>query len=592
MRRQGSALTRRITRMSDTAMNVAVNTAFDAAMRINRRRYWPPLEQATADPALAQAETLQRILDQNVATTFGRSHDFGAIDNGDQFRRVVAVQDYESLRPLIEKQERNATAELTSAQPVLYAQTSGTSGSPKYLPITSDGIDRVARIQRIFATAVHAGTEMFSGKIVGIGSPAVEGRLPGGSPFGSASGMVYEGMPSVVRRKYVLEPEVLAIGDHEVRYQVIAALCMAEQAVTGVATANPSTLLRLRAVMVENWDMLVKAIGDGHLAVAESLPGDQQAAVARRLRGDRRRADELDNLRSLVGDDVGYRHLWPNLSAITTWTGGSAGFALSALEPFLDPSTRIVELGYSASEVRGTIGIDPTSNLCLPLLSDNWYEFVDRRRREEVGPEGLGTDDFMGIESLDPAQQYYVYVTTFDGLYRYDMNDIVEVTGRFESTPTLGFVQKGRGVTNITGEKLSESQVLDAMNTAQRRHGVALTFFILLADEQESRYLLHTEDPGSRGLASELAEDLDALLSSSNIEYGSKRSSGRLGPVEGRDLMPGAADAYRAACVEQGQRDAQFKYLHLQYVEDCTFDFAEHQLDPGSDPEADLPLGS
>ncbi len=565
----------------DRVMNVVVNAAFDAAMRINRRRLWPPLQEAAADPAASQNETLRRILQENRTTTFGRQHGFATIAGAEEFRAAVSVNDYESLRSLIETQERNATAELTAARPVLYAQTSGTSGSPKYLPITSDGVDRVARIQRIFATAVHAGTGMFSGKIVGIGSPAIEGTLPGGSPFGSASGMVYEGMPSVVRRKYVLEPEVLAIADHDVRYRVIAALCLAERGVTGVATANPSTLLRLRAVMADDWDELLDAVANGGMSLADGLPSDQRTAVVRRLAGDRRRAEELSAIRSEVGDEVGYRHIWPKLSAITTWTGGSAGFALAALEPFLDPATRIVELGYSASEVRGTIGIDPLTNLCLPLLSDNWYEFVDRSRREEVGPDGLQPSDFVGIESLDPDKQYYVYVTTFDGLYRYDMNDIVSVTGRFEATPTLAFVQKGRGVTNITGEKLSESQVLEAVSSAQRRHGVALTFFILLADERESRYVLHVEDPDRRGLGTVLAKDVDELLARSNIEYGSKRSSGRLGPIVGRDLSPGAADAYRAACVADGQRDAQFKYLHLQYVDQCSFDFDQQRIDLG-----------
>ena len=58
-------------------------------------------------------------------------------------------------------------------------------------------------------------------------------------------------------------------------------------------------------------------------------------------------------------------------------------------------------------------------------------------------------------------------MSTQTGLYRYFMNDIVRVTGKFHETPTIQFVQKGKGVTNITGEKLYESQVIQAVLSAE-----------------------------------------------------------------------------------------------------------------------------
>lgn len=552
-----------IERAAERAVDGLVNTGFDVAMRINRRRFWPRLTEAATGPAEAQRTVLRRIVEQNRSTTFGRQHGFDRIESSTDYRRAVPVQDYESLRPLIEEQERTGKRNLTTDQPVIYAQTSGTSGEPKYIPMTADGVARTSRAQRIFASALHAGTDMFAGKIVGIGSPAIEGQLPGGTPFGSASGMVYEQMPSVVRRKYVIGPEVLSIDEPDLRYRTIAARCMAASDVTGVATANPSTLLRLRSVMVERWEELVAEIASS----------------------DRSRAEELNRLGERHGDNVGYAHIWERLAAITTWTGGSAGFALSALEPHLHPSTKIVELGYSASEVRGTIGIDPTTNLCVPLIDDNYYEFVARDDRESAG-DGGASDRFVGLDELQQGEQYYVYVTTFDGLYRYDMNDIVEVTGRFAATPTLAFVQKGRGVTNITGEKLSESQVITAVEAALQPTDTPLTFFVALADEEAANYRLYVErashssadqaDPSTAdAFEVRLAADVDRRLGEANIEYRSKRSSGRLGPMIGIEVRAGTADAYRAACVAAGQRDAQFKYLFLQCQANCDFDFDE-----------------
>ena len=62
-----------------------------------------------------------------------------------------------------------------------------------------------------------------------------------------------------------------------------------------------------------------------------------------------------------------------------------------------------------------------------------------------------------------PGRRYYVLFTTAAGLYRYFMNDLVEVTGFFHRTPLLRFVQKGKGVTSLTGEKLYEAQAIEAV---------------------------------------------------------------------------------------------------------------------------------
>lgn len=568
--------------LANRLVDGAVDLAFDGVMRRSAAKLWPEVEKAARNPQATQAAVLQQILADNASTRFGREHGFADLATSDAYRRAVPTQSWDSLQRLIERQERSKESTLTSAQPVMYAQTSGTSGSPKFIPITERGVERLARAQRLFTTKVHRSTAMFDGKLVGIGSPAVEGHLPGGSAYGSASGLVYEGMPSLVRRKYAIGPEALALEDHGIRYHVIAAHCLAERNVTGVATANPSTLLRLRNVMLAEWDDLVHAVQHGEFVdrVANALTDDERAAFRQKLGRRPVRARALRQLRVLHGDRLGFAHIWPGLAVIATWTGGSCGFAIDALRPFLLESTIVAELGYSASEVRGAVGIDPRTNQCLPLLEDTFFEFVPRAVRDELS-RPLAPDDFLELHELEVGGQYYVWVTTSEGLYRYDMNDIVEVTSRWEMTPCIAFVQKGRGVTNITGEKLSESQVLKAVADAADALDVTVAFFVLLADEVNARYVLCVErqDAGGRSqqAVDELAVEIDERLKALNIEYGSKRNSGRLGVVSAIDLEPGAGEAYRRAKVSEGQRDAQFKYLHVQLLNDCGFDFTVHE---------------
>ena len=189
-----------------------------------------------------------------------------------------------------------------------------------------------------------------------------------------------------------------------------------------------------------------------------------------------------------------------------------------------------------------------------------------------------GGSDFLGLHELEQGGEYYVFVTTPDGLYRYDMNDIVRVSGMVHQTPSLDFVQKGKGITSITGEKLTESQVLDAVPAALLRRNVHQRFFIVIADEDAAGYALFVEAEG-RGASSldggtGIGDKIDSRLCELNVEYDAKRKSGRLVPLEVRWLRRGAGDQYRAFCVEYGQRDAQFKYLHLQYARECRLDFA------------------
>ena len=67
-------------------------------------------------------------------------------------------------------------------------------------------------------------------------------------------------------------------------------------------------------------------------------------------------------------------------------------------------------------------------------------------------------------------REYYIFFTTTSGLYRYDINDVIKVTGRYNQTPQIIFLRKGRGMTNITGEKLSVNQVIEAVQSRRARN--------------------------------------------------------------------------------------------------------------------------
>jgi hypothetical protein len=543
--------------------HISTHWVLKTALRMTQGGHYRRLLEASKTPRDMQAEVLNRILATNAETAFGKRHGLSHANNIDDYRRAVPIQTYEDLRPLIDRQELTGEQCLTREPPVYYHRTSGTVGTPKDIPVTEAGLRRTRQHQKIFAHAVAKGTKALGGKVFGITGQAVEGKMPGGTPFGSASGLLYQSHSKLVRSRYVLPAELSDIEAYQARYLAMAAYGLSEPSVTCIGTANPSTLVRLLSLINQQPDAILRAVADGGLpdaARAGALPDNA-------LRPKPRRAAYLAG-RLATSGQLTYADIWPDLKAVTTWTGGSCAVPLRALSASLPEDARIIELGYLASEVQGTVNIDVRQNICLPTLLDTVFEFAERGQWED------GDADFLSLHELDIGGEYYVFVTTAEGLYRYDMNDIVRVTGRANQTPTLAFVQKGKGVTSITGEKLYEVQVLEAVMTALGNRGIQTNFFIMLADQEAARYTLYVEAGSpNHGAEPKIAADLDRSLRCANIEYDNKRGSGRLVPLTVRWLRGGAGEKYRADRVAAGQRDAQFKYLHLQYAHECAFDF-------------------
>lgn len=197
----------------------------------------------------------------------------------------------------------------------------------------------------------------------------------------------------------------------------------------------------------------------------------------------------------------------------------------------------------------------------VPALNDNFYEFVEIKERHRKNHK------FLTMQQLQIGKHYYIVVTSQNGLYRYDINDIVTVIGHYNHTPCIRFVQKGAGVVSLTGEKLYEAQLIQVMSQFNARLNASIAFFLMLGCPQRLQYVLYIE-------YAPCAIDIEAQLSQINREFRDKRRSGRLLPLQIQFVLPGTGEAYKRYCIQQGQREAQFKMKHLQYLDDCGFDFS------------------
>jgi hypothetical protein len=537
-----------------------------------RHTHWRNLVKSAKNPLGIQEKVLKAILRDNQGTQYGKAHSFDKISTYHQFAQYVPVITYETLRPYIENQLSSAIPALTAEQPVMYATSSGTTGEPKYVPIIREELQRQKRHTALLTYSQYVFDPLaFSGKVWVMAASAVEGRFENGIPWGSASGFLYASMSPAIANKYLIPPEVFAIKDNSLKYDLILRLALAEKNITYFSAANPTTLLRLCALANQQGDVLAEDVERGRFSREAELAPDVVKAIQKMLKPNFNRAAEL---RSVFNSDraATFSDLWPHIRLVSTWTGGNCGVAARSARTQLSAGTQIVELGYLSSEFCGTLTVDCNLIAGLPTITDYFFEFIEPEEWD------AGSRKFRLIHQLEAGQDYYLVITTPSGLYRYFINDIVHTEGVYHNTPLIRFVQKGKGVTNITGEKLYESQLTEAMSKAEKHFNFHPDFYLMLADVEQQIYHLYLEMDGIKENATEIARHLDKSLCDLNIEYCTKRESGRLHPLEVTLLKKGAGEKYRTYCIQSGQKDGQFKMMTLQYTHQCPFPFQTMQL--------------
>ena len=528
-----------------------------------RKKYYVPFIELTKNPKINQWNLLKNILHQNKDTHFGSKHKFTSIQSYKDFQNAIPINEYEDLRSYINQQEQTGEPYLNSQQPVMYAQTSGTTGEPKNIPILNASIESYKHSQSLFSYTLYSfDIEVYSGNILAIVSPDIEGYLSTGTPYGAISGLIYKSMPALLRQSYLLPFEIFTVSDYDVKYYLICAFALKSENITLIATPNPSTILRLKDIIDTNFENLLHDIESGNLSCMKEIDPKKRQRINCKFKPNQLRASQLRELKKKRGRLI-ISDIWPNLKLISTWTSGNCSTLLPALRAQLSSKSFIGEIGYMSSEFRGTVNLDIRNEIQVPTLNENFFEFVER---DEWGSE---SPNFLMLHEIELGNDYYIFVTTQNGLYRYFINDIIQVTGKYHNTPTIKFIQKGDGVINLTGEKLYEDQVNKAVLKVIKNYNLRIKFYVMVAYSKELKYRLYIQQPFKAAYAHEIEEEISHL----NIEYMEKRKSGRLMPLEVVCVEKRTAEEFKKYNLDKGQREGQFKLIRLLSDKDCDFDF-------------------
>jgi len=504
-----------------------------------------------------QEALLAQLIDRHKDTSFGRDHSFASIRSYDDFVRAVPIRTYEQLRPYMDRVlEGETTALLPADEDVLmFSMTSGTTGRPKHIPVTATFAAHMKRTFSLYGyRMVCDHRPVWLRPLLTITSPMAESRSPTGLPCGAISGLLAQRQMAIVRRMYIVPPEVIGVRDPTLKNYAIMRLAVVRD-VSFITTANPSTTVKLIESGQEHIERLIRDVADGTFTPPTDDDSGDLAQVMR-FRPKREIARRMEEGLRRDGRFLP-RHVW-NVGFLANWTGGTLKLYLPHLRELFD-NVPIRDIGLVASEGRFSIPLADETPAGIAEITANVLEFVPADQH--------GRDDAVALpaDQTEIGQEYFLVVTNHAGLWRYHLDDRVRVVDHIGTSPIFEFLCRGVSTANITGEKLTEHQVVEAMKAATAETGVRVERFVTQGHFARPPYyeLRYDVVDGSQD-GDALADAFDRALAEMNLEYAAKRKSGRLGPVRVIHLPPGTLEqAERNAIRARRSRGEQYKHQYL-----------------------------
>jgi hypothetical protein len=540
------------------------------------RRQLAKFEAATLRPREVQEALLRDLLAYQSNTAFGRDHRFGDVRTVEDYRRRIPVAGYDYVEPYLDRVRKGETnALLADPRVLMFALTSGTTASRKYIPVTRQYLADYRRGWNLWGLKVfrdHDAVKMRP--IVQLSGDWEEHYTESGVACGSVTGLTATAQKRLIRWLYCVPPCVGKVKDPAAKYYVALRLSL-HRSVGMIIAASPSTVVNMARAGDRDKEHLLRDLRDGTLSRHVDIPDQVRATLSKRLR--RRHPERVRELEAIIArtGTLYPKDYWPGPCLLGNWTGGSMGAYLRNYPRYFgNPLVR--DVGLIASEGRMTIPMEDGTSSGVLDVTTHYYEFIPEAEADSHRPTVLGAHE------LREGGRYFILLTTSYGLYRYHIYDLVRVTGFHNGTPLIEFLSKGSSICSVAGEKLSEYQVTHSLADVLREMDISLSAYSLAPcwDDEMPYYGLFLERGDlPEASATRLSELLDGRLRSANIEYASKRDTLRLGAVRTEWLRPGFWQEWdRERIVRSGGTPEQYKHPCL--IADTQFAAGVKQADP------------
>ena len=397
-----------------------VNTLFSFLIKKRLQQ----IELFRDDPWGAQLEVFTRLMNTARFTEWGKRYDYASIRTPDQFRERVPLQDYDDLKPYVDRLRKGEQNVLWPTEIKWFSKSSGTTNDrSKYIPVSREALEECHYKGGKDLLALHYDmfpqSKLFLGMNLVVGGSSAIEKLRPEAYTGDLSAIIIRNLPIWVEARRTPDKEIALMDNWEEKVEQMARSTMRED-VRSIAGVPSWTLVILRRIL------------------------------------------ELSGKKSIL--DV-----WPDLEL---FMHGGVSF-----RPYRDqfraliPSATMNYLeSYNASE--GYFGIQDmrgSSELLLMLDYGIFFEFIPE---EELGKEQPRT---LMLHEVIEGRNYALVISTNAGLWRYMPGDLV----RFTSTHPYRVQVSGRtkSFINAFGEELIVDNAERAIEQACQRTGAIVNEF-------------------------------------------------------------------------------------------------------------------
>ena len=193
----------------------------------------------------------------------------------------------------------------------------------------------------------------------------------------------------------------------------------------------------------------------------------------------------------IVENFVDYYVIWEKLSLVSCWADSDSYEIFIKLKEKLNPNKKNMNLkfqgkGLMSTECIVSFPLENVENGSVAAYNSFFYEFI------QVSDDKLENRSPKLLDELELGERYCVVVTTNAGLYRYNTNDIVEVTGFYHKIPIVKFVGRMNNFSDIVGEKLENSFVEKQVLNLLKENNIKEEFLLFSPVKNENGKISYT----------------------------------------------------------------------------------------------------
>ena len=536
----------------------------DAFTRIceSGQQYAEEYNKSFQDARGHQINLLDRLLSKNQFTEYGKKYGFSNIHSYEEYQNSVPITEYNDYLPYIQRM-MDGEENLIAADPVVYyATSSGTSGTPKYIPVSEEGKRQFSSyvgnvpfyylMEQLRVQNHQAGPVCFL--------PDFHWRTnPNGTLAGSISAHLaynyWDDLESIATSPWKLQTLEEATPDAT---YLKALFALRERNISLIFSTFTSILYEFLHLIEMNWEKLVHDIRTGELDKELSLSDELRQELTECLDADPDRADELEKEFSKGFATPIIPRIWTNISMLCG-IGGSFFSGYTRKIRKYSGNIPIYMLVYASSESTMGIPLDCEAVEFSLLPDSTFYEF------RLVG-ETTDAKTYL-MDELEIGKEYEIIITNLSGFYRYRMLDVFHVEGFTGSIPRGHIVYRLNQTINMVGEKTTTEQLDTIVGQLGKIVGTTYTDYALYPDYSSTpaRYILMLEPDEyiGKGDQEKLEPFIDKLFREANTSFDKYRHQNAMGGPLVTYLEPGSFRLFKELQIASGISANQIKPVRV-----------------------------